>query len=140
GVDSLEIDDEQHKISGLAAKLKANVPAFQDDHGGRSPWAGESLAATACHCATTVVSPHTDGEFLYRGNHDHAFRLVQNRLGNVVRNVENLHENFSGVAKTVLFVLLGLDHGGTHKRCNRESKEFFHAFPLVGSVESRRQI
>src|SRR5262249_15004414 len=83
----------------------------------------------------TVVSTHADGEFLDRRNHDHAFGFVQHGLGNVVRNVENLHQHFSGMAKAVLFVLLGLDHGGADQRGKRERKEFFHHISLrVSSV------
>src|SRR5262249_38677564 len=84
---TLGIHDQQHEIGGLAAELEADADAFQGIEGGRSPFAGIVFATAADHHATTVTAANAKSSLFHGGKNNHALGLVEQVLGNVVRDV-----------------------------------------------------
>src|SRR5207249_12298001 len=79
----------------LTTELKSDVQSFQCVHCRWSPRTRVVLAAAADHHASPVAAANPECALFYRRQNHEAFSLVQQILGNVVWNVENLFENFA---------------------------------------------
>ena len=61
------------------------------------------LAAAADHHASPVAAANPECALFYRRQNNEAFSLVQQILGNVIWNVENLFQNFALLLDALFF-------------------------------------
>ena len=59
------------------------------------------LARAADHNAPAESPANADGDFLDRGENDHALGAVEQVLGNVIWDVEDLFENDAGILDAI---------------------------------------
>src|SRR3989442_104701 len=85
----------QHEICPMATGLEADVYSFKRITRRGPPWPGVMLAAAADHHASPVAAANPECALFYRRQNHEAFSLVQQILGNVIWNVENLFQNFA---------------------------------------------
>src|SRR6266852_3366677 len=117
---SFGIHHQQHEIRRLAAQLEPDVDAFQSVQSGGSPEPSVVSAAAADHDSAAIASPDSEGSLLDRGQNNHTFRLVEQILGNVIRDVEDLFQDHSRLIDATLFpFVVGGERGdqqGTGKK------------------------
>jgi hypothetical protein len=130
GAGAMRIHYEENEVRGFPADLKADAGAFQRVHGRRSPRSLESGPAAAGHGAAANVGAHAEGQLLDGRKHNHAFSAVQHRLGQIVRDVQDLHQDFAGVLETVLLVFLGL-RGDNQQYGGKKEEQSFHENTLL---------
>src|SRR5215472_10686699 len=76
------------------------------------------------------VAANPDGEFQHGRNHDHAFRLVQQVLGNVVGNIEDRLEHFAAGFQALLFTrLIGRERRYSQQENSNECGNTSHVAP-----------
>ena len=88
---------------------------------GRAPFTHEVLAGAAGHGAASVVAADAKSSFEHRGDNNDAFGLIQQVLGNIVRNAQNLIEHHAAILQPVGF-LIG-SHGSERQGAKREGQK-----------------
>ena len=64
------------------------------------------FSAAAYHCAAAVASAKANREFKYRRKYDHAFRLVQQVLRNVIGDIQDFCQHGACIFQAICFFFL----------------------------------
>src|SRR5580704_6167595 len=78
------------------------------------------LAAAANHHAAAVTAAEPNRSLYHGGQYDHTLGLVEQILGNVVGNVENLFQHLAGLLHAFLFLLVLSRERG---RCQQHQRQ-----------------
>jgi len=129
------IHHEKHEVGCLATELKANAGAFEGHHRWSAPGAGEMLTCAARHGTAAVAAADDKRGFQNRRINDDAFGLVDQVLGNVVRNIHDLLKDDPAIFQTIgfFFVFAGSgERSGKDDDRGQECCEFLHDAFLHG--------
>src|SRR5215472_9735913 len=128
GIGATAVHDQEDEVGGLAADLQTDAGAFEGHHRGGAPWSVEMLAAAAGHGSAAVAAATNECSLQHRGIDDDAESLVDQVLGNVVRNIHDFLNHGAAVFKAGVFLfVIRREHRAEEREREQTGKNFFHS-------------
>src|SRR5713226_10053321 len=88
---------QQHKVCCLATYLEAKAAARQSHHGRCPPGSPEILTSATGHRPSPIAAANNEGGLQNGREDNHTIGFVEQVLGDVVRNIENLFQHGAAV-------------------------------------------